>query len=57
MDLIVQLPMTKSGHDAILVMVDRLSKMTHFAPTTTRVSADGIARLVLHIVVRLHGVP
>jgi hypothetical protein len=36
MDLITPLPTTKDGHDAVLVFVDRLSKMTHFAATTTR---------------------
>ena len=39
------------------MLVDKLSKMTHFAPTIDEVSAEGIARLILHHVVRLHGVP
>jgi hypothetical protein len=34
MDFIFQLPSTKFVHDAILVFVDRLIKMVHFAPTT-----------------------
>ena len=57
MDLITQLPMTKLGHDAIVVFVDRMSKMVHFAPTTTEVSAKGVATLLRHHVLRLHGVP
>ena len=57
MDLITQLPQSKDGHDAILAFVDRLSKMTHFAPTITSVSAEGIACMVLHNVVRLRGIP
>ena len=32
MDFITELPKTKAGHTAILVFVDRLSKMVHFAP-------------------------
>ena len=57
MDLITQLPLTKKGHDAIVVFVDRLSKMVHVAPTTNEVTAEGIATLLRHHVVRLHGLP
>jgi len=39
MDFIVSLPLTLNKHDAIMVMVDRFSKMVHFAPTTTDVTA------------------
>ena len=56
-DLITHLPKTKAGHDAIVVWVDRLSKMVHFAPTTTTVTAEGLAKLFLQHVWRLHGVP
>jgi len=31
--------------DTILVMCDRLSKMTHFVATTEETSAEGLARL------------
>jgi len=34
MDFITGLPCTPSGHDAIMVMTDRLSKMVYFAPCT-----------------------
>ena len=34
-DFIVQLPKTLKGHDAIVVFVDRLTKMVHFQPTTS----------------------
>jgi transposase InsO family protein len=57
MDFIVQLPRTKRGHGAIIVSVDRLTKMVHFAPTTTKVDAEDTARLFLHYVLRLHGPP
>ena len=46
MDLITALPMTAKGHDAIVVFVDRLSKMVHFAPTTSGVTAQGVASLL-----------
>jgi len=56
MDFIMPLPMTRNGHDGILVIVDRLSKMTHFAPTTSDV--DGVtARLFMDYVFKLHGLP
>ena len=57
MDFITQLPMTKSGHDAIVVWVDKLSKMVHLVPTTTTVDAPQVAKLFMREVVRLHGVP
>ena len=57
MDFIVQLPETNDGFDAILVFVDRLTKMVHLAPTTTTVDAVGTARLFVDHVFRLHGVP
>lgn len=57
MDLITQLPITREGHDAIVVFVDRLSKMTHFAPTTTTVGAEGLAKIFVATVFRQHGLP
>ncbi len=57
MDFIVQLPTTKNGHDAILVFVDKLTKMTHLAATTTTVTAEGTAKLFEQNVIRLHGWP
>ncbi len=57
MDLITQLPRTTSGHDAIVVFVDKYSKMVHYAPTTTTVTAPQLAKLFFQHVVRHHGVP
>ena len=34
-----------AGKDTILVVCDRLSKMTHFIATTERMTAEGLARL------------
>ncbi|NCU37062.1 hypothetical protein EOM75_13760, partial [Candidatus Falkowbacteria bacterium] len=56
-DFIVHLPRTYNGYDAITVFVDRLTKMVHFTPCTTDISARDFAHLFLHNVVRLHGVP
>jgi len=43
-DFITKLPVV-AGKDAILVVCDRLSKMTHFVATTEGTSAEGLARL------------
>lgn len=57
MDLITSVPTTPRGHDAILVVVDRLTKMFHAIPTRTTVDAPGVARLILDHVFKHHGVP
>ena len=44
-----------AGKDAILVVCDRLSKMTHFVATTEGTSAEGLARLFRDNVWKLHG--
>lgn len=57
MDFIMQLPRTARGKDAILVFVDKLTKMVHLVPTTTAVDAPGTAKLFFNSVFRLHGMP
>jgi len=57
LDLITQLPRSKAGHDAIVVFVDKLTKMVHYVATNTTVTAPQLATLFLHEVVRLHGLP
>ncbi len=57
MDLITALPRSRSGNDAIVVFVDKLTKLVHFVATTTTVTAPQLATLFMREVVRLHGVP
>ena len=57
MDLITALPKSKSGNDAIVVFVDKLTKMVHYVATTTSVTAPQLATIFMREVVRLHGVP
>ncbi|GJP54452.1 hypothetical protein CLOM_g13540 [Closterium sp. NIES-68] len=57
MDFVIGLPAGPSGNDAVLVVVDRLTKMTHFAPCHTTITAEETARLFISTVVRLHGIP
>ena len=44
-----------AGKDAILVVCDWLSKITHFVATTEGMSAKGLARLFWDNVWKLHG--
>ena len=53
-DFITKLPVV-AGKDVILVVCDRLSKMTHFVATTEGTSAEGLARLFRDNVWKLHG--
>ena len=41
----------------ILVVVNRLTKMVHFIPTTEKMSAEGLARLFRDNIWKLHGLP
>jgi hypothetical protein len=56
MDFITGLPKSK-GFEAILVVVDRLSKYSHFVPLKHPYTAKTIAEIFVKEVVRLHGIP
>jgi len=43
-DFITKLPIVQ-GYDSILVVVDRLTKIVYFIPTTEKTSVEGLARL------------
>lgn len=57
MDFVSCLPRTVKGHDAIWVIVDRLTKTTHFLPVKKTYSLNQLATLYIAEVVRLHRVP
>ena len=57
MDLITALPTTTQGHDAMIVFVDRMTKMIRCAPTTKKLSAQGTAQLFKDTIFRYHGLP
>ncbi|KAL0282322.1 UNVERIFIED_CONTAM: Transposon Ty3-G Gag-Pol polyprotein [Sesamum angustifolium] len=57
MDFIVGLPCTFRKHDAIWVVVDRLTKSAHFLPIRQNDSLDKLAELYVSEIVRLHGTP
>ncbi|GJV73171.1 putative reverse transcriptase domain-containing protein, partial [Tanacetum coccineum] len=56
MDFISKLPRTGKGHDAIWVIVDRLTKSAHFLPIREDFKIDRLARLYLNEIVARHGV-
>ena len=57
MDFVTGLPTTRMKHDAIWVIVDRLTKSTHFLAVSNKTSLDQLAKLYIDEIVRLHGVP
>ncbi|GJY79361.1 putative reverse transcriptase domain-containing protein [Tanacetum coccineum] len=57
MDFINKLPRTSSGHDSILVIVDRLTKSAHFLVVREDFKTEKLARLYINEIVARHGVP
>nr|GEU63331.1 putative reverse transcriptase domain-containing protein [Tanacetum cinerariifolium] len=57
MDFVTKLPRTRSGHDTIWVIVDRLTKSAYFLPMREDYKMDRLARLYLNAIVTRHGVP
>ena len=55
-DFITGLPRSR-GFEAILVVVDRLTKYFHFVPLKHPYTAKALAEIFVREVVRLHGVP
>ena len=55
-DFIIELPDTH-GFNAAMVVVDLVSKQSHFIPTHTTITVLGSARLYLQHVWKLHGLP
>ncbi|GJP76558.1 hypothetical protein CLOP_g6983 [Closterium sp. NIES-67] len=57
LDFITGLPPTTSGHDAILVVIDKFSKMGHFIPTHTTARTEETAQLFVRYIISQHGIP
>jgi hypothetical protein len=57
MDFIVGLPLTARKFDLIWVIVDRLTKSTHFILVNTKYRVEKYVELYIARVLCLHGVP
>ena len=56
-DFVVGLPCCHSGYDAIWVIIDRLTKSTHFRPMKNSDSVEKLVKLYVKEIVRLHDTP
>jgi hypothetical protein len=57
MDFINRLPKTPRGNDSIWVIVNCLTKVTHFILVHTMYGGDKLAKLYIDNILKLHGVP
>ena len=56
-DFIIGIPRSQNQFDYIWVIIDRMTKSTHFQLVRTNFSVEDYANLYLHEIVKLHGVP
>ena len=57
MDFVTGLPRGPKGNDAIWVIVDRLTKSTHFLSMKVGQLVSKLAQLYIKEIIRLHGTP
>ncbi|CAI7865614.1 unnamed protein product, partial [Closterium sp. NIES-53] len=57
LDFITGLPSTSRGQDAILVVIDKFSKMGHFIPTNATAIAQATAHHFFDLIITIHGIP
>lgn len=57
MDFVMGLPNTLRGHDTIWVIVNRLTKSSHFIPINISFSLQKLTEIYICVIVKLHGVP
>ena len=56
MDFVIRLPLIGRKNDSICVIVDRLTKSTHFLPVRTDYSLNKLAELYIKEIVQLLGI-
>ena len=57
MDFITTLPETKANHDAVMVIVDKLTKLVMFIPTRTDIDTVTLAKMFFNHCYRWFGLP
>ena len=57
MDFVMGLPVSDEGHDGILTVVDRATKMVHLVPVKQTISASETAQIYWTNIGKLHGIP
>jgi hypothetical protein len=57
MNFILGFPLTARKYNSIWVIVDRLTKSTHFIPVNTNYNVQKYAKICVARVLCLHGVP
>ena len=57
MDFVIHLPRTLRKHEAVWVMVDRITKSIHFLTVQITFTLEELCRLYIQEIIRLHGVP
>jgi hypothetical protein len=56
-DFITKFPRIGRKHDSIMVVVDKLTKDTHFVPVKMTHTTTNIAEIYMREIARLHGIP
>ena len=56
MDFVTHFPWTQRRHDAVWIIVDRITKSVHFLAVQMTFTLDELCQLYLREIVRLHGV-
>ena len=57
MDFMTHFPWTSRGHDAVWVIVDRLTKSAHFLAIRMTLTLEEFYKLYIQEIFLLHGVP
>ena len=57
MDFITGFPMTWRQQDSIMVVVDKLTKETHFIHVKSTHNTDDLAKIFMKDIFKLHGLP
>ena len=57
MDFVTHLPRTSQRHDVVWVIVDRVTKSTHFLAVRMTFTLEEFCRLYIREIFRLHGIP